>query len=329
MKTRLAALSSACIAALAAAALLAPLQAGAQNKGEIRIAHVYSKTGPLEAYGKQTQTGFMMGLDYATNGTMMVGRQEARRHREGRPGQARPRQVAARHRLCRRQGRHRRRPDVLWRGAGNAAGGRGIQEDPAGRAGGGRLDHRRQVEQVHLPHRPQQLAGRDLQCRGLGQADGVSIGMLAQDYAFGRDGVKAFSDALKKTKIVHEEYLPPATTDFTAGIQHCVDALKDKPGRKVIGVVWAGASQSLQRARRPGPEEALRHRGRHRRQHPAGHGRLQALPGHGGRDLLLLRHSRRTRSTNGWSPSTTSSSRRRPTSSPPAASRRRWRSSTR
>jgi len=38
----------------------------------VRIAHVYSKTGALEAYGKQTQTGVMMGFDYATNGTMMV-----------------------------------------------------------------------------------------------------------------------------------------------------------------------------------------------------------------------------------------------------------------
>ena len=44
----------------------------AQSGGEIRIAHVYSKTGPLEAYGKQTQVGLMMGLNYATGGTMMV-----------------------------------------------------------------------------------------------------------------------------------------------------------------------------------------------------------------------------------------------------------------
>ena len=39
---------------------------------DFRIAHVYSKTGALEAYGKQTQIGFMMGLDYATGGTMAV-----------------------------------------------------------------------------------------------------------------------------------------------------------------------------------------------------------------------------------------------------------------
>jgi branched-chain amino acid transport system substrate-binding protein len=71
---------------------------------------------------------------------------------------------------------------------------------------------------------------------------GVSICTLAQDYAFGRDGIKAFKENLKKAKIVHEEYLPPATTDFTAGIQRCIDSLKDKGGRKVIAVVWAGAT---------------------------------------------------------------------------------------
>jgi branched-chain amino acid transport system substrate-binding protein len=70
---------------------------------------------------------------------------------------------------------------------------------------------------------------------------GVSVATLAQDYAFGRDGVKAFKDALKQAKIVHEEYLPTSTTDFTAGAQRLIDALKDKPGRKVIFIIWAGA----------------------------------------------------------------------------------------
>ena len=70
---------------------------------------------------------------------------------------------------------------------------------------------------------------------------GVTIATLAQDYAFGRDGVKAFKDALKKAKIVHEEYLPATTTDFTAGAQRLIDKLKDQPGRKVIFIIWAGA----------------------------------------------------------------------------------------
>jgi branched-chain amino acid transport system substrate-binding protein len=61
---------SALIATGLACALASPLAIG-QSK-DIKIAHIYSKTGPLEAYGKQTATGFMMGLDYATGGTMMV-----------------------------------------------------------------------------------------------------------------------------------------------------------------------------------------------------------------------------------------------------------------
>ena len=39
---------------------------------DIRIAHVYDKTGPLEAYAKQSHIGFMMGLEYATGGKMEV-----------------------------------------------------------------------------------------------------------------------------------------------------------------------------------------------------------------------------------------------------------------
>src|SRR3990167_447284 len=58
---------------IALAALATPFAAPVFGQsGEIRIAHVYSKTGPLEAYGKQTQTGLMMGLEYATGGTMAI-----------------------------------------------------------------------------------------------------------------------------------------------------------------------------------------------------------------------------------------------------------------
>ena len=117
---------------------------------------------------------------------------------------------------------------------------------------------------------------------------GVSIATLAQDYAFGRDGVKAFKEAIKNAKIVHEEYLPTTTTDFTAGAQRLIDELKDKPGRKVIWIIWAGAGNPFKIADLD--LQALRHRDRHRRQHPAGDDGLQAVPRHGGRDLLLLRH---------------------------------------
>ena len=52
-------------AALAGTATLASGQ-------DIKIAHVYGKTGALEAYAKQTQAGLMLGLEYATGGTMTV-----------------------------------------------------------------------------------------------------------------------------------------------------------------------------------------------------------------------------------------------------------------
>jgi branched-chain amino acid transport system substrate-binding protein len=60
-------LRSAIALALAAAAGLAFGQAR-----EIKIAHIYGKTGPLEAYAKQTHAGLMMGLEYATQGKMEV-----------------------------------------------------------------------------------------------------------------------------------------------------------------------------------------------------------------------------------------------------------------
>jgi len=71
---------------------------------------------------------------------------------------------------------------------------------------------------------------------------GVTIATLGQDYAFGRDGVAAFKEALAKTgaTLAAEEYVPTTTTDFTAAGQRLFDALKDKPGRKIIWVIWAG-----------------------------------------------------------------------------------------
>ena len=39
---------------------------------DIKIAHVYGKTGPFEAYAKQSHVGLMMGIEYATDGTMEI-----------------------------------------------------------------------------------------------------------------------------------------------------------------------------------------------------------------------------------------------------------------
>ena len=77
---------------------------------------------------------------------------------------------------------------------------------------------------------------------------GVSIATIAQDYAFGRDGVAAYKLAAEKlgAKIVHEEYADPKATDFTAAIQKIIGALKDKPKPKYVFFIWAGKGGPMQ-----------------------------------------------------------------------------------
>ena len=48
------------------------LAATAASADDLKIALIYGKTGPLEAYAKQTETGLQMGLEYATKNTMTV-----------------------------------------------------------------------------------------------------------------------------------------------------------------------------------------------------------------------------------------------------------------
>jgi branched-chain amino acid transport system substrate-binding protein len=227
-------------AAAAVVAMAAPSGVQAQSKGEIRIAHVYSKTGPLEAYGKQTQTGLMLGLDYATNGTMTVGGRKItviEKDDQGKPD-------VGKNLLATAYGDDKADIAVGPTSSGVALAMLPIAEEykkillvePAV------ADSITGDKWNKYIFRTGRNSSQDAISNAVAQdREGTSIATLAQDYAFGRDGVKAFKDALKKAKIVHEEYLPPATTDFTAAAQHLIDALKDKPGRKVIWIIWAGA----------------------------------------------------------------------------------------
>jgi branched-chain amino acid transport system substrate-binding protein len=71
---------------------------------------------------------------------------------------------------------------------------------------------------------------------------GTTLVTLAQDNAFGKDGVKAFKESIKKAKLAHEEYLPAATSDFTAAAQRIIEKLKNEPGRKIVWIIWAGGN---------------------------------------------------------------------------------------
>jgi branched-chain amino acid transport system substrate-binding protein len=227
------------LAALTASAFSAPL-AFAQAGKEIKIAHIYSRTGPLEAYGKQTQTGLMMGLEYATGGTMMVnGRKISviEKDDQGKPDLGKSLLATA------------YSDDKVDLAIGPTSSGVALAMLPVAEEYKKLLIVEPAVADSITGDKWNKYifrTGRNSSQDAISNAvaldkPGVTIATLAQDYAFGRDGVKAFKESVKTAKIVHEEYLPPTTTDFTAGAQRLIDKLKDQPGRKVIWIVWAGS----------------------------------------------------------------------------------------
>ena len=222
-------------------ASLALVSVGAiAQSNEIRIAHVYDKTGALEAYAKQTQTGFMMGLDYATGGTMEVAGKKIKvieRDSQGKPDVGKAQLAAA------------YSDDKADIAVGPTSSGVALAMLPVAEEYKKILLVEPAVADSITGDKWNKYifrTGRNSSQDAISNAvaldkAGVTIATLAQDYAFGRDGVKAFKESIKTAKIVHEEYLPAATTDFTAGAQRLIDKLKDIPGRKVIWIIWAGA----------------------------------------------------------------------------------------
>lgn len=227
--------------ALAVAALAAPGTGLAQAQGkDIRIAHVYSKTGPLEAYGKQTQTGLMLGLEYATGGTMQVAGRKIvviEKDDQGKPDVGKSLLAAA------------YADDKVDLAVGPTSSGVALAMLPVAEEYKKILLVEPAVADSITGEKWNKYifrTGRNSSQDAISNAvaldkEGTVIATLAQDYAFGRDGVAAFKGAIRKAKIVHEEYLPTNTTDFTAGAQRLIDKLKDQPGRKVIFIIWAGA----------------------------------------------------------------------------------------
>ena len=227
------------LAALAAA-LLTAAPSFAQNK-DIKIAHIYSKTGPLEAYGKQTAIGLAMGLEYATGGTMMVNGRKLvvmEKDDQGKPDLGKSLLAAS------------YADDKVDIAMGPTSSGVALAMLPV-------AEEYKKILLVEPAvadsitgdkwNRYIFRTGRSSSQDAISNAvamdkAGTSIATIAQDYAFGRDGVKAFKESIKNAKVVHEEYLPANTTDFTAGVQRIIDKLKGEPGRKVVFVVWAGAS---------------------------------------------------------------------------------------
>ncbi|UVW30197.1 substrate-binding domain-containing protein [Massilia sp. H6] len=237
MKHLIKPLCGALIAAFAAGAAPGAL---AQGK-DLKIALIAGKTGPLEAYAKETETGFMMGLEYLTKGTMAINGRKIKvivKDDQSKPDLGRTL-------LAEAYG-----DDKVDIAVGTTSSGSAIAMLPVAKEYKKVLIVEPAVADAITGEKWNKYIFRTARSSmqdALAAATtlkGGSVGFLAQDYAFGRDAVKAGKQALattgSKANVIHEEYAPATTTDFTASTQRLFDALKNKPQPRVLAIVWAG-----------------------------------------------------------------------------------------
>jgi branched-chain amino acid transport system substrate-binding protein len=222
----------------------------AQAADSIRIAHVTGFTGPLSAYAEQLSVGMKMGFEYATDGSMEIeGRKVEIIDKDTQLDPARARSLVE----------EAYAEDDAHIVVGPVSSGVALATLPIAQ----------QYERIIMPegvadaitgadwNRYVFRVGRNSSQDAVSNAvalgePGVCVATIAQDYAFGRDGVAAYKEAMETQggKVVHEEYLPTDATDFTAAAQRLFGALKDRDGceqGKYIFAIWAGSANPLSR----------------------------------------------------------------------------------
>jgi branched-chain amino acid transport system substrate-binding protein len=228
---------------VAAAAALA--FAGTAQARDIKIALISSQTGPLEAYAKQTLTGFKMGLDYLTHGTMTWNGDKIvliSKDDQGKPDVARALLEQA------------YTDDGVDLAVGTTSSGSTLAMLPVAKEARKILIVEPAVADEitgkawnRYIFRTARNSSQDALATAVALgSQPASVAVLAQDYAFGHDGVAALKAALARThskaKVVSEVYAPTDTTDFTAPAQRLFDALKDSKGTRIIAIIWTGPS---------------------------------------------------------------------------------------
>lgn len=216
----------------------------------IRIAHVTGFTGPLSAYAQQLAVGMNMGFEYATDGAMEIeGRKIEIIEKDTQLDPARARTLVE----------EAYAEDDAHIVVGPVSSGVALATLPIAE----------EYERIIMPegvadaitgedwNRYVVRVGRNSSQDAISNAvalgaPGVCVATIAQDYAFGRDGVAAYKEAMQSQggAVVHEEYLPTDATDFTAAAQRLFDALKDRDDcdeGKYIFAIWAGAANPLSR----------------------------------------------------------------------------------
>ncbi len=228
------------LAATLVSGLAAP--AFAQSSRPLKLALIADRTGPLEAYAKQMWVGFDMGLEYATKGTNTVAGRKIEIVRKD--SQTKP--DVGRSLLAEAYG-----DDNVEIAIGGTSSAVALAMLPVAAeykkvliVDGAVADSITGDKWNKYIFRVDRNSMMDAVSNALSIGKpGVTVAILAQDYAFGRDGVAAFRTALAGTgaKLVHEEYAPPTATDFTAPAQRIFDALAKETGEKYLFVIWAGA----------------------------------------------------------------------------------------
>ena len=208
---------------------------------DLKVALIAGKTGQLESYARETETGFMLGLEYLTGGKMEINGRKLKvivKDDQGKPDLSRTL-------LAEAYG-----DDKADIAVGTTSSGAALAMLPVAKEYKKVLivepavaDEITGAKWNKYIFRTARNSMQDALAAASTLKDG-SVAFLAQDYAFGRDAIKAGKEALaatgSKATVVHEEYAPAAATDFTAPTQRLFDALKDKPQPRVLAIVWAG-----------------------------------------------------------------------------------------
>jgi len=206
--------------------------------GTIKIGVLASLTGALESYGKQTQRGFDLGIEYATGGTMEV---------NGKKIEVVYEDTETKPEVAVQKATKLLEDDQVDFLVGSSSSGDTLAVLP--------LAEEYEKIMVVEPAVADSITGSEFNeyifrtGRNSSQdayaaaaaiaGKGVKIATFAPDYSFGWDGVNAFKTAAEKlgADIVLEEYADPAATDFTSNLQKVLDAKPD-----YLFVVWAGAN---------------------------------------------------------------------------------------
>ncbi|MDP2493491.1 substrate-binding domain-containing protein [Shimia thalassica] len=213
---------------------------------DIKIAHIYGKTGPFEAYAKQSHDGLMLGLEYATGGTMEINGEKIimiEKDTQLKPdnGKALLEEAYG--------------DDEVDLAVGPVSSGVALAMLPVAEEYEKILivepavaDSITGANWNRYIFRTGRNSSQDAVANAIALAgENTHIATLAQDYAFGRDGISAFKEALESvgSGIAHEEYAPTDTTDFTAAAERIFNAMKDLDGEKKLFIIWAGGGNPM------------------------------------------------------------------------------------